>query len=54
MAAILNILKYCKHLQFDLKYKSNVPNYANKVIFNMMMSSMTTQGGPKVALYIYV
>ena len=30
MAAILKILKYQTHLQFDLRYEKIVPNYAQK------------------------
>ena len=54
MAAILKILKYQTQLQFDLRYEKTVPNYAKKVFFIMMTSSMTSQGGLKVALYIHV
>ena len=48
MAAILKILKYQTQLQFDLRYEKIVPNYAQKSIFMMMTSSMTSQGGLKV------
>ena len=54
MAAILKILKYETQLQFDLRYENILPNYAKKSIFMMMMSSMTSQGGRKVSLYIHV
>ena len=54
MAAILKILKFETQLQFDLRYENIVPNYAKKSIFMMMMSSMTSQGGLKVSLYIHV
>ena len=40
-------------LQFDLRYEKIVPNYAKK-IFMVMTSSMTSQGGLKVFLYIHV
>ena len=55
MAAILKILKYWTQLQFDLRYEKIVPNYAEKSIFMMMTSSMTSQGGLKVGpLYSYM
>ena len=53
MAAILKILKYQTQLQSDLRYDKIVPNYAKKV-FMVMTSSMTSQGGLKVSLYIHV
>ena len=53
MAAIFKILKYQTQLQFDLRYEKIVPNYANKV-FMVMTSSMTSQGGLKISLYIHV
>ena len=52
MAAILKIFKYWTQLQFDLRYEKSVPNYAN--FFMVMTSSMTSQGGLKVSLYIHV
>ena len=39
---------------FDLSCEKNVPNYAKKVFFTVMMSSMTSQGDLKVAHYIHV
>ena len=48
IAAILKILKYHTQLQFPLRYEKIVPNYAQKSIFMMMTSSMTSQGGLKV------
>ena len=55
MVAILKILKYLTELQFDLKYEKVVPNYAQKGIFMMMTSSMTSQGGLKVGpLYSFI
>ena len=55
MAAILKILKYSTQLQFDLRYEKIVPNYAKKVFFMMMTSSMTSQGGLKVGpLYSFI
>ena len=54
LAAILEILKYQTQLQFDFRYEKTVANYAIKVYFIMMMSSMTSQGGLKVALYSHV
>ena len=54
MAAILNILKYQTELQFDLRYEKIIPNYAKKVLFMVMTSSMTSHGDLKVALYIHV
>ena len=53
MAAILKIVNYWTQFQFDLRYEKIVPNYAQKVVFFMMMtSSMTSQGASKSALYI--
>ena len=46
MAAILKILKHT--------HDKIVPNYAKKVFFMVMTSSMTSQGGLKVSLYIHV
>ena len=54
MAAILKILKYQTQLQFDLRYEKTVLNFAKKVFFMVMMSSMTSQGGLKVSLRIHV
>ena len=54
MAAILKKLKYQTQLQSDLPYDKNVPNYAKKVFLMVMTSSMTSQGGLKVSLYIHV
>ena len=54
MAAILKILKYLTQLQFDLRYGKIVPNYAKKIFFMVMTSSMTSQGGLKVSIYIHV
>ena len=47
-ATILNILNYWTQLQFNLRYEKIVPNYAKKVFFMMMTSSMTSQGSLKV------
>ena len=54
MAAILKILIYQTQLQFDLRYEKIFPNYAKKVFFMVMTSSMTSQGGLKVTPYIHV
>ena len=54
MAAILKIFKYYTRLQFDLRYEKTVPNYAKKVFFMVMTSSMTSQGGLKISLHIHV
>ena len=54
MAAILKILKYLTQLQFDLRYGKIVPNCAKKSFFMVMTSSMTSQGGLKVSIYIHV
>ena len=54
MAAILKILKYQTQLQSDLRYDKIVPKYAKKSFFILMTSSMTSQGGLKVSLYIHV
>ena len=55
MAAILKILKYQTQLQFDLRYEKIIPNYAKKIIFMMMASSLTSQGYLKVGpLYSYI
>ena len=51
MAAVLKNLKYWTKLQFDLRYEKN---YAKKSVFMVMTSSMTSQGGLKVSLYIHV
>ena len=47
------ILKYLTQLQSDLRYEKIVPNYEKK-FFMVMTSSMTSQGGLKVFLYIHV
>ena len=54
MAAILKVLIYQTQLQFDLRYEKIVPNYAKKLFFMVIKSSMTLQGGLKVSLYIHV
>ena len=55
IAAILKFLKYQTQLQFDLRYEKIVPNYAQKIFFMMMTSSMTSQGGLKVGpLYSFI
>ena len=54
MAAILKIVKYQTQLQSDLTCDKIVPNYAKKVFFMVMTSSMMSQGGLKVSLYIHV
>ena len=54
MAAILKIFKYQTQLQSDLRYEKIVPNYAKKMFFMVMTSSITSQGGLKVCLYIHV
>ena len=41
-------------LQFDLGYEKIVPNYAKKIFFMVMTSSITSQGDLKVSLYIHV
>ena len=53
MAVILKILKNQTQLQFDIRYEKIVPNYTKKY-FMVMMSSMTSQGGLKVSVYIHV
>ena len=45
MADILKISKYYTQLQFDLRYEKIVPNYAKRVFFMMMTSSMTSRDG---------
>ena len=54
MAAIFKILKYQTQLQVDMRYENTVPNYVKKVFSMVMTSSMTSQGGLKVVLCIYV
>ena len=54
MAAILKILKHQTQLQSDLRYEKIVPNYAKKVFFMVMTSSMTSQCGLTISLYIHV
>ena len=55
MATILKILKYQTQLQFDLRYEKIVPNYAKRIFFMMMTSSMTPQGGLKIGpLYSFI
>ena len=54
MAAILKILKYQSQLQFDLRYEKVITNYAKKSFFTVITSSMTSQGGLKVSIYIHV
>ena len=54
MVAILKIMKFWTQLQFDLRYENIVPNNAKKSIFMMMTSSMTSQDGLKIPLYIHV
>ena len=54
MAAILKILKYQTQFQFDLRYEKIVPNYTKKKLFLVMTSSMTSQDGLNVSLYIHV
>ena len=41
-------------LQFNLGYEESAPNYGKKVFFMVMTSSMTSQGGLKIDLYIHV
>ena len=53
MAAILKKLKYQTLLQFDLSYEKIVQNYAKKVFFMVMTSSVTSQGDLKVALFVH-
>ena len=48
MAAILKIFKYERQLHFYLIYENIVPNYAKKVFFMVMTSSMTSHGGLKI------
>ena len=52
--AILKILKYWTQLQFDLRYENIVTNYAPKSFFMVITSSMTSQGGLKISIYIHV
>ena len=52
--AILKILKYWTQLQFDLRYENIVTNYAQKSFFMVITSSMTSQGGLKISIYIHV
>ena len=54
MAAILKIMEYLSQLQSDLRYEKIVPNFAQKSIFLMMTSSMTSQADLKIFLYIHV
>ena len=55
MAAIFKIWNI-KHSfeQSDLRYEKIVPNYVRKSFFMVMTSSMTSQGGLKISLYIHV
>ena len=48
------IFKYQTQLQSDLTYENIVPNHAKKVFLMVMTSSMTSQVGLKVSLYIHV
>ena len=55
MATILKTLKYKTQLQFSIRYGKIVPNYAKKLLFMMMTSSMTLQGSIKVdPLYSFI
>ena len=56
MSAILKMSKYIPQLKVDIRYEMSVPNYIyeKKVFFMMMTSSMTSQGGREVGLYIHV
>ena len=57
MAAILKILKYKTQLQFDLRYKNIVPNYAKKKYFHDddVIDDVTgwPQSRPSIFLYIW-
>ena len=53
MVAILKTLKYLTQLQFDLRYEKS-SQIMPKKIFIVMTSSMTSQGGLEVFLYIHV
>ena len=55
MAAILKMSKYSIQLQFDIRNEKIVPNYARKMIFMVMTSSMTSQNDLKVvSLYSFM
>ena len=55
MAAILKMSKYQTQLQFDIRNKKIVPNYARKNIFIVMTSSMTSKNDLKVvSLYSFM
>ena len=55
MATILKTLKNKTQLQFSIRYGKIVPNYAKKLLFMMMTSSMTLQGSIKVdPLYSFI
>ena len=55
MATILKTLKNKTQREFSLRYIKIGPNYAKKVLFMMMTSSMTLQGGIKVdPLYSFI
>ena len=54
MAAILKILKYQHSFNLTPYMKKIVPNYAPQFFFVVMTSSMTSQCGLKVSLYIHV
>ena len=52
MAAILKVLKYETQFQFDLRHEKTSQIMPKKSM--VMTSSMTSQGGLKVSLYIHV
>ena len=56
MAAILKMPEYIPQLEVDIRYEKSIPNYTyeKKVCFMMMTSSLTSQGGLEVGLYIHV
>ena len=54
MAAILKTLKYLTQLQFDLRYEKSSQIMPQKSSSIVMTSSMTSQGGLEVFLYIHV
>ena len=54
MAAIVIYLNIEHSFIMTSDIKKNRPNYAKKVLFMVMASSMTSQGDLKVFLYIHV
>ena len=53
MAAVLKIFKYQTQLQFDLRYERS-SQIMPKKFFTVITSSMTSQGGVNISIYIHV